>query len=396
MQKDGEFFEYLLPFFVLDPPDPQSILEMILSALRTLLLMLIEFLLIWKLMNGTSFLQSKNAMQQELLEQPLDLSAIPSQIDCYWQHPMQFNIIIPSRVDCCIAPFPFASMSPRCICELKLKVISAPPNDGDEGFEILPLRKGYNSSDRSKRDTSICLQVLRRAFARRRLHTASDINNKRRKQGSLFLRKRESVIYNRETALSPVQEQVEEDDLVLAVFKRLPNGKRRRLNLQEQEGFQDLFEYQETCDNSVQDVKDDRISPVVQCLANGKRRRLNKEEEEELEVCLECEETFDNSVEDEEEALDDGGGIVESSSVDTGAGSLVQGLEFFVDNEGKQRRRSTRNKSQSDCSESGHAATSIGQGCLELVDCSLVQGLEEFIDDKGRQRRRSTRKRSKV
>ncbi len=132
------------------------------------------------------------------------------------------------------------------------------------------------------------------------------------------------------------------------------------------------------------------------CLANGKRRRLNKEEEEELEVCLECEETFDNSVEDEEEALDDGGGIVESSSVDTGAGSLVQGLEFFVDNEGKQRRRSTRNKSQSDCSESGHAATSIGQGCLELVDCSLVQGLEEFIDDKGRNRRRSTRKRSKV
>ena len=78
------------------------------------------------------------------------------------------------------------------------------------------------------------------------------------------------------------------------------------------------------------------------------------------------------------------------------AGSLVQGLEFFVDNEGKQRRRSTRNKSQSDCSESGHAATSIGQGCLELVDCSLVQGLEEFIDDKGRKRRRSTRKRSKV
>ena len=104
MQKDGEFFEYLLPFFVLDPPDPQSILEMILSAVRTLLPMLIEFLLIWKLMNGTSFLQSKNAMQQELLEQPLDLSAIPSQIDCYWQHPMQFNIIIPSRVDCCIAP----------------------------------------------------------------------------------------------------------------------------------------------------------------------------------------------------------------------------------------------------------------------------------------------------
>ena len=396
-RKMANTIEYLLPFFVLDPPDPQSILEMILSALRTLLLMLIEFLLIWKLMNGTSFLQSKNAMQQELLEQPLDLSAIPSQIDCYWQHPMQFNIIIPSRVDCCIAPFPFASMSPRCICELKLKVISAPPNDGDEGFKILPLRKGYNSSDRSKRDTSICLQVLRRAFARRRLHTASDINNKRRKQGSLFLRKRESVIYNRETALSPVQEQVEEDDLVLAVFKRLPNGKRRRLNLQEQEGFQDLFEYQETCDNSVQDVKDDRISPVVQCLANGKRRRLNKEEEEELEVCLECEETFDNSVEDEEEALDDGGGIVESSSVDTGAGSLVQGLEFFVDNEGKQRRRSTRNKSQSDCSESaGHAATSIEQGCLELVDCSLVQGLEEFIDDKGRKRRRSTRKRSKV
>jgi hypothetical protein len=41
---------------------------------------------------------------------------------------------------------------------------------------------------------------------------------------------------------------------------------------------------------------------------------LNKvEEEEEMEVCLECEETFDNSVE-EEEALDHGGGIVESSS----------------------------------------------------------------------------------
>jgi hypothetical protein len=78
------------------------------------------------------------------------------------------------------------------------------------------------------------------------------------------------------------------------------------------------------------------------------------------------------------------------------AGSLVQGLEFFVDNEGKQRRRSTRNKSQSDCSEPGHAVTSIEQGCLELVDCSLVQGLEEFIDDKGRERRRSTRKRSKV
>ena len=32
-----------------------------------------------------------------------------------------------------------------------------------------------------------------------------------------------------------------------------------------------------------------------------------------MEVCLECEETFDNSVE-EEEALDHGGGIVESSS----------------------------------------------------------------------------------
>ena len=390
-RKMANTIEYLLPFFVLDPPDPQSILEMILSALRTLLLMLIEFLLIWKLMNGTSFLQSKNAMQQELLEQPLDLSAIPSQIDCYWQHPMQFNIIIPSRVDCCIAPFPFASMSPRCICELKLKVISAPPNDGDEGFEILPLRKGYNSSDRSKRDTSICLQVLRRAFARRRLHTASDINNKRRKQGSLFLRKRESVIYNRETALSPVQEQVEEDDLVLAVFKRLPNGKRRRLNLQEQEGFQD------------------RVLPVVQSLSNGKRRRLNEEpvrvlpvmEQEELEATRvdEYEESFDSddSIQEVVEALDDGGRIVESSSVDAGAGSLVQGLEFFVDNEGKQRRRSTRNKSQSDCSESaGHAATSIEQGCLELVDCSLVQGLEEFIDDKGRKRRRSTRKRSKV
>jgi hypothetical protein len=48
------------------------------------------------------------------------------------------------------------------------------------------------------------------------------------------------------------------------------------------------------------------------------------------------------------------------------AGSLVQGLEFFVDNEGKQRRRSTRNKSQSDCSEPGHAATSIKQPCSLL------------------------------
>jgi hypothetical protein len=175
------------------------------------------------------------------------------------------------------------------------------PNDGDEGFEILPLRKGYNSSDRSKRDTSICLQVLRRAFARRRLHTASDINNKRRKQGSLFLRKRESVIYNRETALSPVQEQVEEDDLVLAVFKRLPNGKRRRLNLQEQEGFQD------------------RVLPVVQSLSNGKRRRLNEEpvrvlpvmEQEELEATRvdEYEESFDSddSIQEVVEALDTGG-----------------------------------------------------------------------------------------
>lgn len=124
-------------------------------------------------------------------------------------------------------------------------------------------------------------------------------------------------------------------------------------------------------------------------------------EQEELEATRvdEYEESFDSddSIQEVVEALDDGGRIVESSSVDTGAGSLVQGLEFFVDNEGKQRRRSTRNKSQSDCSESaGHAATSIEQGCLELVDCSLVQGLEEFIDDKGRKRRRSTRKRSKV
>ena len=349
MQKDGEFFEYLLPFFVLDPPDPQSILEMILSAVRTLLPMLIEFLLVWKLMNGRSFLQSKNAMEQEL-EQPLDLSAIPSQIDCYWQHPMRFNIIIPSRVDCCFAPFPFASMSPRCICELKLKVISAPPNDGDEGFEILPLRKGYNSSDRSKRDTSICLQVLRRAFARRRLHTASDINNKRRKQGSLFLRKRESVIYNRETALSPVQEQVEEDDLVLAVFKRLPNGKRRRLNLQEQEGFQDRV-----------------LLPLVQSLSNGKRRRLNEEPvrvlpvmEEELEATRvdEYEESFDSEdpiqevVEDILQNVVDGGSV-ESSSANTSSASVEEtadqkipaqcyGSGFRIDDQGRPRRFSCR------------------------------------------------------
>ena len=312
MQKDGEFFEYLLPFFVLDPPDPQSILEMILSAVRTLLPMLIEFLLVWKLMNGRSFLQSKNAMEQEL-EQPLDLSAIPSQIDCYWQHPMRFNIIIPSRVDCCNAPFPFASMSPRCICELKLKVISAPPNDGDEGFEILPLRKGYNSSDRSKRDTSICLQVLRRAFARRRLHTASDINNKRRKQGSLFLRKRESVIYNRETALSPVQEQVEEDDLVLAVFKRLPNGKRRRLNLEEELEATRVDEYEESfdSDDSIQEVVEDILQNVVD------------------------------------------GGSVESSSANTSSASVEEtadqkipaqcyGSGFRIDDQGRPRRFSCR------------------------------------------------------
>jgi hypothetical protein len=312
MQKDGEFFEYLLPFFVLDPPDPQSILEMILSALRTLLPMLIEFLFLWKLMNGRSFLQSKNAMEQEL-EQPLDLSAIPSQIDCYWQHPMRFNIIIPSRVDCCNAPFPFASMSPRCICELKLKVISAPPNDGDEGFEILPLRKGYNSSDRSKRDTSICLQVLRRAFARRRLHTASDINNKRRKQGSLFLRKRESVIYNRETALSPVQEQVEEDDLVLAVFKRLPNGKRRRLNLEEELEATRVDEYEESfdSDDSIQEVVEDILQNVVD------------------------------------------GGSVESSSANTSSASVEEtadqkipaqcyGSGFRIDDQGRPRRFSCR------------------------------------------------------
>ena len=86
-RKMANTIEYLLPFFVLDPPAPQSILEMILSALRTLLPMLIEFLLLWKLMNGSSFLQSKNAMQQEL-EQPLDLSMVtPSQIDYYVQLP---------------------------------------------------------------------------------------------------------------------------------------------------------------------------------------------------------------------------------------------------------------------------------------------------------------------
>jgi hypothetical protein len=85
--KMANIIENFLPFFVLDPPHPQSFLEMILSALRTLLPMLIEFLLLWKLMNGSSFLQSKNAMQQEL-EQPLDLSMVtPSQIDYYVQLP---------------------------------------------------------------------------------------------------------------------------------------------------------------------------------------------------------------------------------------------------------------------------------------------------------------------
>ena len=57
----------------------------------TLLPMLVKLLLLWKLMRGRSFLPStKNAMQ-ELLEQPLDISMIPSQVDYYSPHPMKIT-----------------------------------------------------------------------------------------------------------------------------------------------------------------------------------------------------------------------------------------------------------------------------------------------------------------
>jgi hypothetical protein len=65
---------------------------MILSLMRTLLPMFIEFLFLWKLMDTdvSNFLRQptrKNAIMQEMLEEPLDLSMIPpSQVDHNW-HP---------------------------------------------------------------------------------------------------------------------------------------------------------------------------------------------------------------------------------------------------------------------------------------------------------------------
>jgi hypothetical protein len=65
---------------------------MILSLMRTLLPMFVEFLFLWKLMDtdGCNFLRQptrKNAIMQEMLEEPLDLSMIPpSQVDQNW-HP---------------------------------------------------------------------------------------------------------------------------------------------------------------------------------------------------------------------------------------------------------------------------------------------------------------------
>jgi hypothetical protein len=212
--KMANIIENFLPFFVLVPPHPQSFLEMILSALRTLLPMLIEFLLLWKLMNGSSFLQSKNAMQQEL-EQPLDLSMVtPSQIDYYVQ-------------------------LPKALYHVRRLVAD------DEEFEVLlQCEEAIDNSDDSEDfvvEDRVAPVIQRMADGKRRR-----LNEKMFEEQEEF----DFVV----------------EDRVAPVIQRMADGKRRRLNekmFEEQEEFEALLQCEEAIDNS-DDSEDFVVENIVQ------------------------------------------------------------------------------------------------------------------------------------
>jgi len=148
------YFECRTHLFFIRFQSINAILEIILSALRKFIPMMI-WILVFLLKHGYGrSLPPKKKVYQELIGQPLNINMIPAHVDFYLEHPMKIMTMIPAQVDCYVAPFAFARIPPRRLSKLKLKIVPV-FNERDVGFEIIPLRKGRNSSDRHIREKQV-------------------------------------------------------------------------------------------------------------------------------------------------------------------------------------------------------------------------------------------------
>ena len=124
-----------------------------------------------------------------------------------WMHHSKFGYTIPCRVkyrkvEASVETLPFWRLTTHDLRTLRPRVALASGND--EGFEILLLRQGCDSSDRYAIDSSIKDQALRRSFVRRKRILRIEIIQNMHRHGQRHVHQRDAVTFK--TALSPVQE----------------------------------------------------------------------------------------------------------------------------------------------------------------------------------------------
>jgi len=129
-----------------------------------------------------------------------------------------------------IETWPFWMLSACHLNTLTIQV--APASCQDEGFEILLLRRGSDSSDGSYVQLPIENQVLRRCFVRAKNRTRYETEMKKHRIGFLHVRNRKAVVFSN-PVLSSVAEVEVEIEYVGRDELRAPRKNKAKANIPE-------------------------------------------------------------------------------------------------------------------------------------------------------------------
>ena len=125
-----------------------------------------------------------------------------------------------------VETWPFWMLSTWHLPTLKIQV--APASCQEEGFEIIFLRLGADSSEGSYVELPIINQVLRRGFLRSKKLTRFEIQMKRHRIGSLHVRNRKAVVFI--NPLSSVAEVEDEIEHIASGNKQRVHAPRKKAN----------------------------------------------------------------------------------------------------------------------------------------------------------------------